>query len=175
MSSNNGKPVVNTSKPPIDAKQDEQAEATLRMQRQIEDLEKQLAAAKLANSPNELDIQNRATLLRTSSTEQRSKGPDGEPMWEEVEVFDKKGNILRTEKLELWDLKIDLAPTGAHDGSYIMCGGTQYVHGLTYRVNTHVLRSLKDIMSRGWVHDAIINGRNENEYRRQTNATIRPN
>lgn len=157
------KPVVNASAGGnIEAGQGANDEAMQRMQRQIDDLNRLLAIEQLRNAPSEIDTQNRHTLQRTASTEQRAKDAEGKPMTEKVEWHDKAGKVIKTEDVELWDMRIQLAPTGSPDGLYIRSGDTQYIDGVTYRMNTYTLRSVKEIIARGWTHEDDIHGKARN-------------
>jgi hypothetical protein len=71
---------------------------------------------------------------------------------------------------DLWWYRIDLAPCGGID---IRVNGVQYVHGETYLFNTNLLRSVKEIISRTWGHEANIHGENENVYKRAQDRVLR--
>jgi hypothetical protein len=71
---------------------------------------------------------------------------------------------------DLWWYRIDLAPCGGID---IRVNGVQYVHGETYLFNTNLLRSVKEIISRTWGHEASIHGENENVYKRAQDRVLR--
>ena len=73
-------------------------------------------------------------------------------------------------KTDIWWYRIDLAPCGGID---IRLNGMQYVHGETYEFTTDVLRSVKEIVSRTWGHEANIHGENENAYKRAQDRVLR--
>jgi hypothetical protein len=70
---------------------------------------------------------------------------------------------------EMWKYKIDLPPSGGTD---IKINGVPFFHGETYTFNTDLLRSIKEIVQRSWLHEASIQGSNENFYRKEMNKTI---
>jgi carboxylesterase type B len=65
---------------------------------------------------------------------------------------------------DLWWYRIDLAPCGGTD---IKINGRPYLHGETYKFDTDTLRTVKEIVSRTWVHENDINGHSFNPYRQQ--------
>lgn len=71
---------------------------------------------------------------------------------------------------DIWWYRIDLAPCGGID---IRLNGMQYVHGETYEFDTDTLRSVKEIVSRTWGHEANIHGENENAYKRAQDRVLR--
>jgi carboxylesterase type B len=71
---------------------------------------------------------------------------------------------------DLWWYRIDLAPCGGID---IRINGNQYVHGQTYEFTTDLLRSVKEIVSRTWGHEANIHGENENAYKVAQDRVLR--
>ena len=71
---------------------------------------------------------------------------------------------------DIWLYRIDLAPCGGTD---IKVNGVQYVHGETYEFTTDLLRSVKEIVSRTWGHEANIHGDNENAYKRAQDRVLR--
>jgi carboxylesterase type B len=71
---------------------------------------------------------------------------------------------------DLWWYRIDLAPCGGID---IRVNGVQYVHGETYLFSTDLLRSVKEIVSRTWGHEANISGANENSYKHAQDRVLR--
>ena len=66
-------------------------------------------------------------------------------------------------------LLIDIPPSG---GTHIELNGVHYYHGTTYEFDIHTIRTVKDIMHRGWKHESDINGSNENFYRRPLEQRI---
>jgi hypothetical protein len=73
------------------------------------------------------------------------------------------------EMRDTWRYKIDLPSSG---GSDVSVNGHKFYHGQTYKVSTDTLRTLKDAVSRAWVHEASITGSNENFYRRPLEKRI---
>lgn len=71
---------------------------------------------------------------------------------------------------DIWWYRVDLAPCGGID---IRLNGIQYVHGETYEFDTDTLRSVKEIVSRTWGHEANIHGENENAYKRAQDRVLR--
>ena len=71
---------------------------------------------------------------------------------------------------DMWWYRVDLAPCGGID---IRINGMQYVHGETYEFDTDTLRSIKEIVSRTWGHEANIHGENENAYKRAQDRVLR--
>lgn len=71
---------------------------------------------------------------------------------------------------DLWWYRIDLAPSG---GTEIKINGFPYYHGQTYKFDTDMLRSIKEIVHRTWDHENNIMGANENMYRREQNRVLR--
>jgi hypothetical protein len=63
---------------------------------------------------------------------------------------------------DLWWYRIDLAPCG---GTEIKINGMPYYHGSTYKFETDLLRTIKEIVSRTWDHENNIMGANENVYK----------
>ena len=97
-----------------------------------------------------LSAQAQSTLFTTNVTERFSrKTSDGQ---------------------DLWWYRVDLAPSGGTD---IRINGIQYVHGETYEFTTDLLRSVKEIVSRTWGHEANIHGENENVYKRAQDRVLR--
>lgn len=71
---------------------------------------------------------------------------------------------------ELYWYRIDLAPCG---GTEIKINGMPYYHGQTYKFGTDLLRSIKEIVSRTWEHEANVNGVNENVFKQAQNRILR--
>ena len=71
---------------------------------------------------------------------------------------------------DMWKYKIDLPPSGGTD---LKVNGVPFFHGETYTFNTDMLRSIKEMVQRCWLHEASIQGNNENFYRREMNKTLR--
>lgn len=71
---------------------------------------------------------------------------------------------------DLWWYRIDLSPSG---GTEIKINGIPYYHGSTYKFDTDLLRSVKEIVARTWDHENNIMGANENMYRREQNRVLR--
>lgn len=95
-----------------------------------------------------LQAQAQSSLLMSNVTERLAGEEDGKQMW--------------------W-YRIDLAPAG---GTEIKINGTPYYHGSTYKFDTDLLRSIKEIVARTWAHENSINGANENPYKQAQNKVI---
>jgi len=52
--------------------------------------------------------------------------------------------------------------------------GKIYQHGATYTVNKRLYDTMQDIVARGWDHQAEIEGKDRNFYRKQSNILISP-
>lgn len=115
------------------------------------ELEKSSAAKELAEEESaRLSAQAQTALFTTSVVERPAgKSEDGK---------------------ELWWYRIDLAPCG---GTEIKINGFPYYHGQTYKMETDLLRSVKEIVARTWDHENNIMGANENMYRREQNKMLR--
>lgn len=66
--------------------------------------------------------------------------------------------------------KIDLPASG---GEGINIGGNWFYHGQSYKMDLDLLRTMKDIVHRSWVHEGNIKGNNENVFRKPENRTLR--
>lgn len=78
---------------------------------------------------------------------------------------DKDGN-----QEDLWEYTVELAPNA---GQSIRLNGFEFFHGQSYTFTTSQLQSIKDIVYRGFVHEANIFGhQNENFYRQQSSRSI---
>ena len=95
-----------------------------------------------------LQAQAQSSLLTSNVTERFSGEENGKDMW--------------------W-YRIDLAPAG---GTEIKINGTPYYHGSTYKFDTDLLRSIKEIVARTWAHENSINGANENPYKQAQNRIL---
>src|SRR3990167_1815598 len=73
-------------------------------------------------------------------------------------------------ELPTYFYKIDLPASG---GEGINIGGQWYYHGQSYEIDIDLLRTLKDIVHRAWVHEATIHGNNENIFRKSENRVVR--
>lgn len=80
----------------------------------------------------------------------------------EVPKIDSDGTVIEGETEPSYFYKIDLPPSG---GQQIVINGTNFYHGQQYRLRLSTLRGLKEIVHRGWQHEASIRGSNENFYR----------
>jgi hypothetical protein len=127
----------------------------LAMQKRIAELEAELAASKSSEQKaiesaahNAAAAQNAMLFTSTITEVQVGENDDGDPMWK---------------------YKIDLPPSGGTD---IRVNMTPYYHGETYTFDTHLLRTIKEMVQRAWGHEASIQGSNENFYRREMNQTI---
>lgn len=70
---------------------------------------------------------------------------------------------------DLWFYRIDLAPCG---GDHLKINGKPFLHGHTYKFDTDTLRSIKEMVSRTWVHENDINGHSFNPYRQAQNKVL---
>lgn len=70
---------------------------------------------------------------------------------------------------EQFDLTLDLYP-GCEQ---IVLDGTIYRHGQTVTVGKRVFDTLTEIIARGWGHQRVVDGKNENTYRAQQNVRAR--
>ena len=70
---------------------------------------------------------------------------------------------------DLWWYRIDLAPCG---GEHLSINGKPYLHGHTYKFDTNTLRSIKEMVSRTWVHENDINGHAFNPYKQRQNKVL---
>jgi len=73
-------------------------------------------------------------------------------------------------ELPTYFYKIDLPASG---GEGVNIGGQWYYHGQSYEIDIDLLRTLKDIVHRAWVHEATIHGNNENIFRKSENRVVR--
>jgi hypothetical protein len=142
-------------KPTADSQQPVQ-DSTESLRQRIEQLEFELATEKAAKEIAEeesarLAAQGQSAIFTSGVTERPAgKADDG--------------------KTDLWWYRIDLAPSG---GTEIKINGTPYYHGQTYKFDTDLLRSIKEIVARTWDHENNIMGANENMYRREQNRILR--
>lgn len=141
-------------KPEIEASGSE--ETTEQLKARIARLEAALAHSDISRQSAEeesarLSAQAQSSLFTTNVTERYSrKSADG--------------------KTDIWWYRVDLSPCGGTD---IRLNGIQYVHGETYEFPTDVLRSVKEIVSRTWLHEASVHGENENVYKRAQDRVLR--
>jgi hypothetical protein len=78
------------------------------------------------------------------------------PIWKRVEV-------------PTYFYLIDLPPAG---GEGVCINGTWYYHGTVVELDQYQLRSMKEIVYRGWDHERNISGFNENAYRTERRQTV---
>lgn len=71
---------------------------------------------------------------------------------------------------EMVEVTLDLA----EHSDRITIDGTIYFHGYTYKVPLNTYRTIMEIQARGWDHQAIVDGKNVNQYRRAHNLRISP-
>ncbi len=132
----------------------EDEQSPQQLQNRIRELEEQLRKSDAAKAIAEdeagrLQMQAQAALLTSNVTERYAgESDDGKAMW--------------------W-YRIDLAPCGGLD---IKINGIQYVHGETYKMDTDLLRCVKEIVARTWGHENSINGANENPYKQAQNRIL---
>lgn len=126
-------------------------ELRARIKKLEEMLEVSVAAQGIAEDESaRLSAQAQSTMFTTNVTE-RLAGKDDEGK-------------------DLWWYRIDLAPCG---GTEIKINGMPYYHGQTYKFGTDLLRSIKEIVSRTWEHEASVNGANENVFKTAQNRILR--
>jgi hypothetical protein len=80
----------------------------------------------------------------------------------EVPLVDADGKEVDGETEPSYFYRIDLPPSG---GQHIVINGVMFYHGEQYKVRVSTLRTMKEIVFRGWQHEASIRGSNENFYR----------
>lgn len=68
------------------------------------------------------------------------------------------------------DVTVNLAPYTDR----IMLDGKMFFHGFTYTVTEKQAASMREIMSRTWIHEASTGGANMNAYQRQRNVALSP-
>lgn len=85
---------------------------------------------------------------------------DGRPILEAV---------FKKAMIDTYFYKIDMPPCGGLD---LKINGVPYYHGSTVEVDLNVLRSMKEIVARCWLHDQSIHGSDENFYRAPKKNTI---
>ena len=126
-------------------------ELRARIKKLEEMLEVSVAAQGIAEDESaRLSAQAQSTMFTTNVTE-RLAGTDDEGR-------------------DLYWYRIDLAPCG---GTEIKINGMPYYHGQTYKFGTDLLRSIKEIVSRTWEHEASVNGANENIFKQAQNSILR--
>ncbi len=77
--------------------------------------------------------------------------------------------VMAKVKLPVYAYKIDLAPS---HGDRIRYSGRELYHGMVVKLDEDSLRSVKDIVWRGWAHERNIKGSDENAYRPKTQQVI---
>lgn len=141
--------------PEVSASALPEEETTEQLKARIARLEAALAhsdehRAKAEENASRLSAQAQSSMFTTNVTERFSRKSDSGK--------------------DLWWYRIDLAPCGGID---IRINGMQFVHGETYEFDTDTLRSVKEIVSRTWGHEANIHGENENAYKRAQDRVLR--
>jgi hypothetical protein len=91
----------------------------------------------------------------------------------EIVGYENKRPILKPimvkARLPVYAYKIDLAPAG---GEYISINGTRYYHGMVAKFDEDTLRTVKEIVYRGWDHERNTHGSDENAYRPKSNRSF---
>ena len=77
--------------------------------------------------------------------------------------------VFKSVRLPTFYYRIDLAPAG---GEFFSINGQRFYHGTIGEFDIDQLRSVKEIVARGWAHEASIRGSNENAYRQQKRPSI---
>lgn len=72
-------------------------------------------------------------------------------------------------EIDMFEYLIDLAP---NQGLEVKINGIPFAHNTAVEVDTNTLRTLKDIIAKGWWHEAQINGNQEAKFRRQVSAVL---
>lgn len=80
--------------------------------------------------------------------------------------------VFREDEVPSYFYRIELPPSG---GTGLKINGEEFMHGETYQIDLHLLRTVKDMVHRAWAHESNIKGSNENFYRRQTRTVLRGN
>ena len=89
--------------------------------------------------------------------------PSGSPFSLEEGIMEKTLSLKKDEPAEevkpaTESLHIDLAPG---QGAAINYGGFQFVHGATYNLPIPVAAGVKEVMNRGWAHEASLADRTD--------------
>lgn len=88
--------------------------------------------------------------------------PDAKPEVKAEEAVKEAGPLLET-------IHVNLAPSAVH----LNYAGRQYVHGQTYTVDRDTAWALKEMMNRGWSHEASLTDKTDYTKRgRQTGRSF---
>jgi hypothetical protein len=98
---------------------------------------------------------------------EEAKAKRSEELLEEYKKLARR-ELIPEEELE--PLLIDLA---GHS-SKITLDGKQYFHGVTYYFSRAQAATIREIMHRGWKHEAEIKGANANAYRKPNSINLTP-
>ena len=90
----------------------------------------------------------------------------------QVPKLDPDGKEIEGEMEDAYFYRIDLPPSGGTD---LSINGNKFYHGEQYKIDTDILRTLKDAVFRCWKHEGDIHGSNENFYRRPQERVLRGN
>jgi len=82
----------------------------------------------------------------------------------------RQGPILIPDE-DQFDITLDLFEASDR----IVIDGRTFMHGGTYKVGKRVYDTLREIQARGWGHQAEIDGKDSNAYRRAANQILKPN
>ncbi len=87
----------------------------------------------------------------------------------EVKTFNakKKEYEVSEQEIDMYEYLIDLAP---NQGEAIHVNNIPFLHNSVATVDLNTLRDLKERISRGWWHEAQINGNQESKFRRPTRS-----
>lgn len=75
----------------------------------------------------------------------------------------KKEYVDGVTHIDMFEYLVDLAP---NQGTEIKINGIPFNHGYPVEVDVNTLRTLKDMIARGWWHESQINGNQEAKFRR---------
>jgi hypothetical protein len=76
---------------------------------------------------------------------------------------------FRMEAVTTYYYKLDIPPMAGWD---MKINGIPLVHGATYEFDLPTLQYVKEMVARAWNHEAVINGKNENVFRKPTEKRI---
>jgi len=89
------------------------------------------------------------------------------------ELLEEYKKIARRELIPEEALEPILMDLAGHS-TKITVDGTQYFHGVTYYFSRAQAATIREIMHRGWKHEAEIKGANSNAYRKPNSINLTP-